>query len=95
MPILGTRMSNYFGKQLSSRPILTTTSTANPTKSGAQTYQLRVFTSSAASIGIADSSSTAVAVSVPIGAGVVGEYLSITPGQWYLPGAGMSVTEMS
>jgi hypothetical protein len=88
-------MSNVWLKQPSSRPTLTTTSTANPTKSGAQTYQLRVFTSSASNIGIADSSSTSVAVSVPLGATLVGEYLTISPGQWYLPGAGMSVTEMS
>jgi hypothetical protein len=88
-------MSNYWAKQPSSRPILTTTSTANPTKAGSETYQLRVFTSSAASIGIADSSSTSVAVSVPLGATLTGEYLTITPGQWYLPGPGMSVTEVS
>ncbi len=82
-------------KQPSSRPIITTTSTANPTKSSAQTYQLRVFTSAAASVNIADSSSTGGGVSVPIGAGVAGEYLTVAPGQWYLPGPGMSVTEMS
>jgi hypothetical protein len=88
-------LSNVWLKQPSSRPILTTTSTANPTKSGSETYQLRVFTSSAASIAIADSSSTSVAVSVPLGATLVGEYLTVTPGQWYLPGPGMSVTEVS
>jgi hypothetical protein len=88
-------LSNVWLKQPSSRALLTTTTTANPTKAGAQTYQLRVFTSSAANIGIADSSSTAVAVSVPFGATIVGEYVTITPGQWYLPGPGMSVTEMS
>jgi hypothetical protein len=32
---------------------------------------------------------------VPISANVVGEYFAVTPGQWYLPGAGMSVTEVS
>jgi hypothetical protein len=74
---------------------LTTTSTANPTKSGSQTYQLRVVTSSAASIGILDTSSTAVVTFVPIVAATVGEYLAITPGQYYLPGPGMSVTEVS
>jgi hypothetical protein len=84
---------SYF-KQPSSRPILTTTSTANATKANAQTYQLRVFTSAAASLSIGDSSS-ATGVSVPFGAGVVGEYITITPGQWYTPGAGMSVTEMT
>jgi hypothetical protein len=89
-------MSNYWGKQLSSRPTtVTTTSTANPTKAGSQTYQLRVITSSASNLGIFDSSSTSVGAVVPISANCVGEYLTITSGQWYLPGAGMSVTEMS
>jgi hypothetical protein len=88
-------MSNVWLKQPSSRPIFTTTSTAAPTKSGAQTYQLRAFTSSASAIAIADSSSTSAAVVVPLGATIVGEYLTITPGQWYLPGAAMTVTEMS
>lgn len=88
-------MSNYWGKQLSSRPTLTTTTTANATKAGAQTYQLRVITSAAANLGIADSSSTAAVLFVPISANMAGEYFSIVPGQWYTPGAGMSVTEMS
>lgn len=88
-------MSVYFIKQPSSRPILTTTSTANPTKASAQTYQLRAFTSSAGSIGIGDSSSTSAMVSVPINANVQGEYFAITPGQWFLPCAGCSVTEVS
>jgi len=87
------QMSYY--KQPSSRPTLTTTSTANATKSSVQTYQLRVFTSSAASLVISDSSSTSAGIPIPFGAGVVGEYLTVTPGQWYLPGAGMTVTEMS
>jgi hypothetical protein len=88
-------MSKYWGKQLSSRPTLTTTTTANATKAGPQTYQLRVITSSASNLFIADSSSTGTGVAVPISANVVGEYFSITPGQWYLPGGAMSVTELS
>jgi hypothetical protein len=86
------QMSYY--KQASSRPTLTTTTTANATKAGPQTYQLRVFTSSAANLSIGDSSGT-VSVTVPIAANVAGEYLTISPGQWYTPGAGMSVTEMT
>jgi hypothetical protein len=85
---------NQWDKQRASRPTLTTTTTANATKAGPQTYQLRVFTSSAASLTIADSSG-GTGVAIPIGAGVAGEYFAITPGQWYTPGAGMSVTEMS
>jgi hypothetical protein len=65
------------------------------TKAGPQTYQLRVITSSAANLGIADSSSTSSALLVPIAANVAGEFFTVSPGQWYLPGAGMSVTEMS
>lgn len=87
-------MSNVWLKQPSSRPTLITTSTANPTKAGPQTLQLRVFSSSAGSIGIGDSSSTSAMISVPLGATLVGEYFTISA-QWYLPCAGMSVTEVS
>lgn len=88
-------MSVYYIKQPSSRPLITTTSTANPTKAGSETFQLRAFTSAAGSIGIGDSSSTSAMLSIPLGATLVGEYFAITPGQWYLPCAGMSVTEVS
>jgi hypothetical protein len=92
-------MSNYWGKQLSSRPVFTTTSTAAPTKAGTQTYQLRVVTTTASSLAICDTSSTSTAVSavvmVTVVAAAVGEYFSINPGQWYLPGPAMTVTEMS
>jgi hypothetical protein len=88
-------MANW-GKQPSSRPIATTTATNIPTKAGTETYQLRVFSSAAASIAIGDSSSTSAMIAiVPIGATIVGEYLTVTPGQWYLPGPAMSVTEMT
>jgi hypothetical protein len=55
----------------------------------------RVITSSASNLGIFDSSSTSVGAVVPISANCVGEYFAVTPGQFYLPGAGMSVTEVS
>lgn len=88
-------MSNVWLKQPSSRIIFTTTSTAAPTKAGSETYQLRVFGSAAATFSLMDSSSTSVAYTVPLGATIVGEYFTITPGQWYLPGAAQTVTEMS
>jgi hypothetical protein len=95
MPLTGVFMSNW-AKALSSRPTsVTTTSTANPTKSGSQTYQLRVITSSASNLGIFDSSSTSVGAVVPVAANVQAEFYTVTPGSWYLPGAGMSVTEMA
>ncbi len=89
-------MTNYI-KQPSSRPVLTSTSTSNPTKAGPFTVQIRVVGSAAGNLGIADSSSTSVSapVLVPIVANMVGEYFAITPGQWYSLGAGMSVTEMT
>jgi hypothetical protein len=87
-------MSNYYGKQLSSRPILTSTSTANAIKAGSETFQLRVSTTSAGNITIADSSS-AMGVSVPIAANVAGEYFSVTPGQWYSLATGMTVVEVA
>ena len=77
-------MSNYWGKQPGSRPTLTTTTTAVPTKAGAQTYQLRVAATAAGLFGIFDSSSTSAGgVVVQIAAATVGEYFTITPGQWY------------
>ena len=89
-------MANYWGKQLASRPTLTTTTTANATKAGTQTYQLRVVTSAAGNLGVGDSSTTSTAwLFVPIVAVTIGEYFAVTPGQYYLPCAGMSVTEMS
>lgn len=87
-------MSVYFIKQPSSRAILTTTSTSVATKAGTETYQLRVITSSASNLSIGDSSGT-VTVAIPISANVAGEYFAISPGQWYTPGGGMSVTEMT
>jgi hypothetical protein len=90
-------MSNW-GKQRSSRPTFTTTSTGNPTKSGTQTYQIRVSATAAGSLAICDTSSTSTAVSavvmVPFNA-TVGEYITVTPGQWYLPAPNMTVTEVS
>jgi hypothetical protein len=91
-------MSNYIGKQLSSRPLLTSTSTTTAIKSSAQTYQLRVITTTSGNLSIADTSSTATsaaATTVPIVANVAGEYFTITPGQWYTLAAAMSVTEMT
>ena len=88
-------MANVWIKQPSSRPVLTSTSTANPIKAGSETYQLRVFGSAAATFAIMDSSSTSVAYTVPLGTTIVGEYFTITPGQWYLIGPAQTVTEMS
>ncbi len=88
-------MARYWDKQNSSRPILTTTSTANAFKAAAETYQIRVITSAAGNLQLADSSSTTTVLFVPISANVAGEYFTISPGQWVTPCAGMSVTEMS
>jgi hypothetical protein len=87
-------MSNYYGKQLSSRPILTSTSTASAIKAGPATFQLRVSTTSAGNLTIADSSG-GTGVSVPIAGGVAGEYLTVTNGQWYSLATGMTVVEMA
>ncbi len=67
------------------------------TKAGPQTYQLRVAATALATghLIIADSSSTAVAVLLPLATAFRGEYVTITPGQWYLPAPSMFVTEMS
>ncbi len=89
----------YYDKQASSRPTLTTTTTGNMTKASAQTYQIRVAATAAGILTINDSSSTTTSVTQPvfvnIVAAAVGEYFTITPGQWYLPAANMFVTEMS
>jgi hypothetical protein len=87
-------LSNYYSKQPSSRPILTSTSTANAIKAGSETFQLRVTTTSAGNLSIGDSSST-VTLSVPIAANVAGEYIGVAPGQWYSLAASMTVVEMS
>ena len=87
-------MSVYYIKQPSSRPLLSSTSTTTAIKAGTETYQLRVSTTSAGSLSIADSSGAA-GVSIPIAANVVGEYIAITPGQWYTLAPSMTVTEMS
>jgi hypothetical protein len=87
-------MSVYYIKQPSSRPILTSTSTANAIKAGPQTFQLRVTTTSAGNLSIGDSS-TVVNLTVPIAANVAGEYIGVQNGQWYSLAASMTVVEMS
>ncbi len=96
-------------KQLGSRPGITTTFTSATAviKAAAETYQLRVINTSlstaAAWLSIGDSSSATVpatGVGVPIAVNQVGEYFTITPGQWYgganaAAAGGLSVTEMS
>jgi hypothetical protein len=87
-------LSNFYGKQPSSRPILTSTSTTTAIKAGTETYQLRVSTTSAGSLSIGDSS-TVVSVTVPIAANVAGEYFAVTPGQWYSLAPSMTVVEVA
>lgn len=91
-------MSNFYGKQGASRPILTTllTSSSSPVKAGSETFQLRVAASAASALSVLNSSTLASStVAVPINSGAVGEYFAVTPGQWYfLYGTG-GVTEMS
>jgi hypothetical protein len=82
-------MSNYFGKQPSSRPIvyqataLATSSTVT-NKFNSETYQIRVAATQPIWLVTGDTSS----VSVTTGAGmfinlsVAGEYLTVSPGQW-------------
>jgi hypothetical protein len=92
-------MAQYFGKQNSSRPILSTSFTSATTvvKAGAQTYQLRVTATAASWLSVSDSSSTApsTGIGVPIAANTVGEYFTITPGQWYGAAGAAVITEMS
>lgn len=87
-------MSIYFPKQSCSRPLLTSTSTTTAIKASSETFQLRVSTTSAGNLTIADSSG-ATGITVPIAANVAGEYFAITPGQWYTLAPSMSVTEMT
>ncbi len=92
-------MANYWGRQRSSRSLITSTTTSLAIKAGSETYQLRATTTVAASLAICDTSSTSTAVSgvvlVPISANVPGEYFTISPGQWYLVGPAMFVSEMT
>jgi hypothetical protein len=101
-------MSNYFGKQPSSRPIvyqataLATSSTVT-NKFSAETYQIRVAATQPVWLVTGDTST----VSVSSGAGifinpsVAGEYFAVTPGQWaaWLTTSAttgwISITEMS
>jgi hypothetical protein len=87
-------LSNYYSKQPSSRPILVSTSTSTAIKASAQTYQLRVTTTSAGNLSIG-ASSTVVDLSVPFAANVAGEYIGVLPSHWYTLSSGMTVVEVS
>ncbi len=92
-------MSNYLGKQPSSRPILTTamTSATAALKATAQTYQLRVIATTVAAVSVTDSSATPLSslASPNVAANQVGEYFTISPGQWYFAYGSAQVTEMT
>jgi hypothetical protein len=101
-------MSNYFGKQPSSRPIvyqataLATSSTVT-SKFTNETYQIRVAASQPVWLITGDSSSVSVTTGAGafINGGVAGEYFAVTPGQWaaWLTTSAttgwISITEMS
>lgn len=88
-------MSNYFGKQPSSRPIRSQTlnysgsGTAVSTTFASETWQIRVFSQVAGYGSLFESTSTVPTTAppsgtqqpaqIPIGANLVGEYLGVSP----------------
>ena len=90
---------SYWGKQPSSRPILTTflTSASNPVKAGPETYQIRVVATTVGAVSITDSSATqnSSTASPNVATNAPAEYFTITPGQWYFGYGSVQITEMT
>jgi len=84
-------MSNYFGKQPSSRPIVyqataLATSSTVISKFSNQTYQIRVSASQPVWLVTGDTSAVSVSTGAGAwingGSGSIGEYFAVTPGQF-------------
>ncbi len=92
-------MSNYWGKQPSSRALVTTqmTSATTALKAGAETYQIRVVATTVGAISVTDSSATPLSstASPNLAANTAAEYFTISPGQWYFAYGSVQVTEMT